>query len=133
MTYPSRPPDLDLPTFRIWKEKKEDIDTSKSEAAIVLEGDKGELVHESRNYNHSTTGYSMLILSKIREDRIWMIIRGKREDGSPFMDSRPGKWLTMSEYEDEVKEVEELILGLGFDIESPMITSGKAFNVYMGK
>jgi len=130
MSYPNRPPDLDLPTFRIWKEKVEDGDKF-SGSAITLESDKGELVNESRVYNHLTSGYSILILSKRRDNRIWMVSRGKRGDGSTFMDAKKDRWLTEDEYEEEIDSLERSFSAIGFDTEHPTITSGKAYNVYL--
>ncbi len=122
---PEREPDVETPGFRLWKaEKREDY------GKPLLEINEGEELHESRAYNSPlVTGYSLLILSKKKGEQYWVAMKVKRPTGEGFMVTEARGPLSLEEYEELVRRLEEGFAPL-FDTANPLVTPGKTYNLY---
>ncbi|MBA7694857.1 hypothetical protein ES703_103472 [subsurface metagenome] len=127
---PKRAPDVETMGFRLWEAKKEE---DYGEALLEISYDKGEEMHESRVYNSPLViGYSLLVLSKKKGEQYWVAVKGKRPAGEGFIRTEVKGPLSLEEYEELVRRVEEGFAPL-FDTASPLVTPGKTYNLYMRK
>jgi len=125
---PEREPDVETLGFRLWEAKEgEDY----GQALLKINGDAGEEVHESRAYSSPlVVGYNLLILSKKKGDQYWAAIKGKRPTGGGFIRTEVRGPLSLEEYEELVRKVEEFFAPL-FDTANPLVTPGKVYMLYM--
>lgn len=123
---PKREPDVETIGFRLWRvEKGEDY------GEALLEINEGEELHESRVYNSPLiTGYSLLVLSKRKGEQYWVAIKGKRPTGAGFIRTEVKGPLSLEEYQELIRRVEETFAPL-FDTANPLVTPGKSYNLYM--
>ena len=125
---PKREPDVETPGFRLWKaEKREDY----GKALLEINCDEGEEMHESRAYNSLLiTGYSLLVLSKKKGEQYWVAMKSKRPTGEGFIGTGVEGPLSLEEYEELIRKLEGWFAPL-FDTANPLVTPGKAYNLYM--
>lgn len=101
-------------------------------ALLTVNYDEGEEFHESRSYSAFILGYSLLVLSKKKDDQYWWAVKGKRPDGTGFIRTNIRGPMSLHEYEKQLAEFERLFAFL-FDIANPLITPGKHYNLYIRK
>ena len=123
---PKREPDVETTGFRLWRAKEGEVDYR----GALLEINEGEEIHESRAYNSPLiTGYSLLILSKKKGEQYWAAVKGKRPTGEGFIQTEAQGPLSLEEYEELVRKMEEFFAPL-FDIANPLVTPGKHYHLY---
>jgi hypothetical protein len=135
-SYHDRLPDVETKGFKLWKLKRaegEELkDLDEESGVLTIDASKGETMYESRVYDGAVEGYSVVILSKMRGDKVFMLIKGKRPDGEPFLSMQPKEgWLTKEEYTQKVKEFEEMASPI-VDTANPRVTPGRLFELYAG-
>ena len=125
---PTREPDVETPGFRLWKTKKGE---NYGNPLMEINYGEGEDMHESRAYNSPlVTGYSLLILSKKKGKQYWGAMKGKRPTGEGFFRTEVQGPLSLEEYEELIRGVEENFTPL-FDTANPLVTPGKHFSLYV--
>lgn len=128
MGYPKREPDVEATGFRIWTGEK-----GKDYGKALIEIHEGEEVHESRVYQSPiVAGYSLLVFSKRKDKQYWVAVKGKRPNGVGFLSTEVKGPLSLEEYQEVVRRVEQAF-ALLFDTANPLVTPGKHYNLYMGR
>ncbi len=125
---PKREPDVETLGFRLWRAEKGE---NYGEALLEINFDEGEEMHESRAYDSPPViGYSLLVLSKKKDKQYWVAIKGKRPTGEGFIRTEVKGPLSLEEYEELIRRVEEGFAPL-FNTANPLVTPGKTYNLYM--
>lgn len=125
---PKREPDVETLGFRLWKAEEGEY---YGKALLKINYVEGEELHESRVYNSPlVSGYSLLVLSKKKGEQYWVAMKGKRPSGEGFIRSGVQGPLSLEEYEELIRKVEEGFAPL-FDTANPLVTPGKSFHLYM--
>lgn len=123
-----REPDVETPSFSLWKTEPGEIEDKSS--LITINYDAGEEMHETRIYRAIfQVGYELLVLAKKRGDEYWFAVKGKRPSGHTFIKTSVEGPMSLKEYKRQMSRL-ELVFGLLFDVENPQITPGEYYNVY---
>ena len=87
----------------------------------------GEEIYENRVYHHNTEAVSMMILTKIKNERLFFSIAVVDDKNQKLLFEELG-WFNVSIYAELVKRLEEVIFQNSFSIDK--VVPGRLYNVY---
>jgi len=87
----------------------------------------GEEIYENRVYHHNTDAVSMMILTKIKNDRLFFSVVVVDDQNQKLLFEDLG-WFNVSIYEELVKRLEEVIFKNCFSMDK--VVPGRLYNVY---
>lgn len=128
--YPDRQPDIETPSFRLWKvSKEEDEQRKRVRVTLSVNYDEGEEMYETRVYQ-GILGYRFFIGAKVRPDgMIYPVAKLDRPDGTTAVNGQK-EWITGEEYKALIKRLEDALSPV-MDIAHAVITLGKHYTLYV--
>lgn len=94
---------------------------------MVVDFFSGEEVYENRIYRHETNPMSMMMLTKVKNDKIFFHIAVIDDQRVNLLQEDLG-WFNLSIYNELVKKLEEVVLQNCFCMDK--IVPGRLYNVY---